>query len=61
MTGTKQFTGSKNTANSTGKTGNDSGSRVKEARGPSYEEHHGKNPPNTLFNGPKDMHPPKKR
>lgn len=52
-------------ANATGKNGNDSGSHVKEARGPSYsappsdQEHHGKHPPNKLYTGPKDMHPPK--
>lgn len=54
--GVKQSTGS---GNDTGKSGNDSGSNVKEARGPSYDERHGKHPPNTLYKGPKDMHPPK--
>ena len=48
-----------NTANDTGKTGNASGSGVKEARGPSYAERHGKHPPNALYKGPKDTHPPK--
>jgi hypothetical protein len=55
-------------ANATGKSGNDSGSDVKEARGPSYqhrqgsqqsdksEEHQGKHPPNEIYRGPKDMH-----
>lgn len=56
MAGAKQSTRSRNTANYTGKTGNDSGSRVKEARGPSYIERHGKHPPNTLYKGPKDLH-----
>lgn len=60
MTG-KQASGSKHNANDTGKTGNDSGSNVKEARGPAYDEHRGKHPPNTMYKGPKDMHPPKKR
>jgi hypothetical protein len=58
MTG-KQSTGSKNTGNDTGKTGNASGSNVKESRGPSYDERHGKHPPNELYKGPKDLHPPK--
>jgi hypothetical protein len=57
----KQATGSKHTGNETGKTGNDSGSNVKEARGPSYVERHGKHPPNKLYKGPKDMPPPVKR
>lgn len=55
MTG-KQSTGSKNTANDTGKTGNASGSRVKQAQGPSYDERHG-----TIYKDPKDLHPPGKR
>lgn len=59
--GAKDGSGSKHNANDTGKTGNDSGSNVKEARGPSYVEHHGKHPPNELYKGPKDMHPTKKR
>jgi hypothetical protein len=46
--------------NDTGKTGNASGSNVKEARGPSYEEQHGKHPPNKLYTGPKEMHPKQK-
>jgi hypothetical protein len=66
--GAKTQSGSKGTANSTGKSGNASGSNVKEARGPSYEhqqgnrqsdkseEHQGKHPPNELYKGPKDMH-----
>jgi hypothetical protein len=70
--GAKAGSGSKGTgtANDTGKSGNDSGSRVKEARGPSYEhrqgetskdkseQHQGKHPPNTIYKGPKDLHPP---
>ena len=42
--------------NDSGKSGNDSGSHVKEACGPSYEERHGKHPPNKIFTGLKDMH-----
>jgi hypothetical protein len=56
--GAKTSTSSQNTGNDTGKSGNDSGSHVKEARGPSYVEHHGKHPPNKIYTGPKDMHPP---
>jgi hypothetical protein len=67
--GAKTGSGSKGTPNDTGKSGNDSGSRVKEARGPSYEhrqgetpsdkseQHQGKHPPNTIYKGPKDLHP----
>jgi hypothetical protein len=67
--GGKTQSGSKGGANDTGKTGNASGSRVKEARGPSYEhrqgelpsdkneQHQGKHPPNTMYKGPKDLHP----
>jgi len=66
--GAKTGTGSKSSPNDTGKSGNDSGSNVKEARGPAYEhqqgalpedkneEHQGKHPPNKIFTGPKDMH-----
>jgi hypothetical protein len=66
--GAKTGSGSKGTANDTGKSGNDSGSRVKEARGPAYEhrqgetpsdkseQHQGKHPPNTIYKGPKDLH-----
>jgi hypothetical protein len=62
---------SKGNENRTGKSGNASGSRVKEARGPSYEhhqgslqsdkteQHQGKHPPNTVNKGPKDLHPAK--
>jgi len=57
--GAKTSSSDKDTGNTTGKTGNDSGSNVKEARGPAYEEHHGKHPPNKIYTGPKDMHPPK--
>lgn len=55
----KMTSGNKGSGNDTGKSGNDSGSNVKEARGPSYQEHHGKHPPNKIYTGPKDMHPPK--
>jgi hypothetical protein len=67
--GAKTGTGSKGTENATGKSGNDSGSKVKEARGPSYasrqgdspsdknEQHQGKHPPNKIYTGPKEMHP----
>lgn len=51
----------KGSANDTGKSGNASGSNVKEARGPSYEERHGKHPPNKQSTGPKDMHPQKEQ
>ena len=66
--GAKTGTGSKGSPNDTGKSGNDSGNDVKEARGPSYEhqqgvvpsdkneEHQGKHPPNKIYTGPKDMH-----
>ncbi|WP_194726894.1 hypothetical protein [Noviherbaspirillum malthae] len=66
--GAKSGTDSKGSPNDIGKSGNDSGSNVKEARGPSYEhkqgalpsdkseEHQGKHPPNTMYTGPKDMH-----
>lgn len=66
--GGKTHSGSKGDANDTGKSGNASGSRVKEARGPSYagqqgaqpsdksEQHQGKHPPNTINKGPKDLH-----
>ncbi len=55
--------------NATGKSGNASGSNVQEARGPAYEhrqgelpsdkneQHQGKHPPNTIYKGPKDLHP----
>jgi hypothetical protein len=56
MTG-KQST--RNSGNDLGKSGNDSGSNVKEARGPSYVERHGKHPPNQIYKGPEDLHPPK--
>ena len=47
--------GSKGTANQTGKPGNASGQRTKEARGASYERGtRGKHPPNTVYKGPKD-------
>jgi hypothetical protein len=61
-------TGSKGSGNATGKSGNASGSKVKEAKGPSYahrqgelpsdknEQHEGKHPPNTIYKGPKDLH-----
>jgi hypothetical protein len=67
--GAKTGSGSKGTANDTGKSGNASGSRVEEARGKSYEhrqgenpsdkseQHQGKHPPNTIYKGPKDLHP----
>jgi hypothetical protein len=66
--GAKTESGSKGNANDTGKSGNDSGSHVKEAQGPSYqhkqgnlpsdknEQHQGKHPPNTINKGPKDLH-----
>jgi hypothetical protein len=43
------------------KSGNDSGSDVKEARGPSYESSGGKHPPNEIHKGPKDLHPRSKQ
>ena len=64
--GGKTHSGSKGDANDTGKSGNASGSNVKEAKGPAYEhrqgenpsdkseQHQGKHPPNTIFKGPKD-------
>jgi hypothetical protein len=66
--GARKRSGSKGTANDTGKSGNASGSRVEEARGKSYEhrqgenpsdkneQHEGKHPPNTIYKGPKDLH-----
>jgi hypothetical protein len=66
--GGKSGSSSKGNPNDTGKSGNDSGSDVKEARGPSYqhqqgnlpgdknEQHQGKHPPNKIYTGPKDMH-----
>jgi hypothetical protein len=53
--------GNQASPNDTGKSGNDSGSRVKEARGPSYQERHRKHPPNQLFTGPKEMDRNKQR
>lgn len=62
-------TGRKGGGNETGKTGNASGSNVQEAKGPAYEhkqgenpsdkseQHQGKHPPNTIYKGPKDLHP----
>lgn len=57
--GAKTSSSSHNTGNETGKSGNDSGSHVKEANGPSYVERHGKHPPNKQNTGPHEMHPPK--
>lgn len=53
--GAKTGSHSKHDPNEQGKSGNDSGSRVKEARGPSYVERHGKHPPNKIYTGPKDQ------
>lgn len=55
MPGQKSGSRSANTANQTGKSGNDSGPNVKEARGPSYDTkgRRGKHPPNKIFTGPK--------
>jgi hypothetical protein len=67
--GAKTDSGGKGTANDTGKSGNDSGSRVENAGGKAYEhrqgenpsdkneQHQGKHPPNTIYKGPKDLHP----
>lgn len=61
--GNKGHAGGTGNGNDTAKTGNASGSHVKEARCPSYEpppsdqEHRGKHPPNKIYTGPKDMHP----
>jgi hypothetical protein len=43
----------KGSGNATGKSGNDSGSKVKEARGASYDERHGKHPSNKVSTGNK--------
>ena len=45
--------GSKNSANTTGKSGNNSGSRGREAKGDPGTKARGKHPPNKIFVGPK--------